>query len=192
MSEKTKPKKKLIACKIFKDELTAVLPERYEDMDITWLDPGLHYNLDKIETAVRDELREAKTQGADTRVFLGNGCHPDMCSMVDENGGKVLGSKNCIHAFCGEKLKELEQGRTTVITPGWIRYFSDMMEAAGWDEVDIRQNLGRYDRILLMDTGVNPVSDEDLLEYFEKTQIPVEVEQVNLDHFREKVIELLR
>lgn len=184
-------RKKLIACKIFKNELTAVLPEKYKDIDIIWLDPGLHYDLGKIEVAIKNELKQAKTEGADARVLFGNACHPDMCSIVEENDGKILGSKNCLHAFCGEKLRELEQDRTTVVTPGWIRYFSDMMEAAGWDEVDIRMNLGRYDRILLMDTGVNPISDEELLEYFEVIQIPVEIEQTDLEHFKEKLAEVL-
>jgi hypothetical protein len=30
------------------------------------------------------------------------------------------------------------------------------MTAAGWDEVQIRQNFGRFDRFLLLDTGINP------------------------------------
>lgn len=42
-------KKKIIACQVFADELLAVLPEEYRGIDITWLDPGLHWNLDKLE-----------------------------------------------------------------------------------------------------------------------------------------------
>ena len=42
-------KKKLIACQIFTDELSAVLPEKYKDINITWLDAGLHMNLDKLD-----------------------------------------------------------------------------------------------------------------------------------------------
>ena len=46
--EMTMVKKKLIACQIFTDELLAVLPEEYKDIDITWLNAGLHMNLDKL------------------------------------------------------------------------------------------------------------------------------------------------
>lgn len=45
----TMVKKKIIACQVFTEELLAVLPEEYRDVDITWLDAGLHFNLDKLE-----------------------------------------------------------------------------------------------------------------------------------------------
>ena len=44
--EMTTIKKKIIACQIFTEELLAVLPEEYRDIDITWLDAGLHSNLE--------------------------------------------------------------------------------------------------------------------------------------------------
>ena len=185
-------KKKIIACQIFTDELLAVLPEQYKDIDITWLDAGLHANLDKLEKALKRALMDAASEGADTRVFLGNGCHPDMCSIINSHGGKILETKNCVEAFCPESIDELEQNRTMFITPGWIRFFPNLMAALGWDEVDVRQNFGRYDQILLMDTGINPLSEEEILEFYDLTQTPIEIQQISLDHFRAKLIEVLR
>ena len=185
-------KKKISACQIFTDELPAVLPEEYRDIYITWLDPGLHYNFDKLEIALKQALKDAATEGADARFLFGNGCHPDMCHIINSHCGKILGTKNCVEAFCHESDDELEQNRTMVITPGWIRFFPSMMAAAGWDEVDIRQNFGLYDRFLLMDTGINPLSEEEILEFYDLTQVPVEIQQISLDHFRAKLIELLR
>ena len=66
------------------------------------------------------------------------------------------------------------------------------MAAAGWDEVDVRQNFGRYDRFLLMETGVNPLSEDEKLAFYDLTQVPIEIRPISLDHFRAKLIEMLR
>ncbi|ACN15530.1 hypothetical protein HRM2_24360 [Desulforapulum autotrophicum HRM2] len=184
-------KKKLIACQIFADELLAVLPEVYKDIEITWLDPGLHMNMEKLETTIEQALKNAVAEGADARVLFGNGCSPEMCNIISRHGGKILGAKNCIDAFCHERVDELEQNRTVIMTPGWIRFFSNLMAEAGWDEVDVRQNWGRYDRILLLDTGVNPLSDEELLAFYDLIQVPIETQPTGLDYFREKLMEVL-
>lgn len=185
-------KKKIVACQIFTDELMAVLPDEYKDIDITWLDAGLHANLDKLEIALQEALKDAVTEGADARVLFGKGCHPDICKITNDKGEKILGAKNCVEAFCHENIDELEQNRTMVITPGWIRFFPNLMAELGWDEVDVRQNFGRYDRILLLDTGINPLSDEEMLEFYDLTQVPIEIQQIRLDYFRTKVADVLR
>ena len=185
-------KKKIIACQIFKDELLSTLPEEHKDIDITWLDAGLHWNLDKRETALKQALADADKEGADVRFLFGHGCHPDMCHIVNSHGGKILEAKNCVEAICHESIYELEKNRTMVITPGWIRSSSNMMTAAGYDEVDIRQKFGFYDRFLLMDTGINPLSEEEILEFYDLVQVPIEIQPIGLDPFREKLIEVLR
>ena len=149
-------------------------------------------NLDKLETTLKQALKDAAEEGADVRVLFGNGCHPDMCHIINNHGGKILGAKNCVESFCHESIDELEQNRTMVITPGWIRFFPNLMAAAGWDEVDVRQNFGRYDRFLLMDTGINPLSDEEILAFYDLTQVPIEIQHISLDHFRAKLLEVLR
>ena len=187
----TTAKKKIFACQIFSDELFAVLPTEYKDIDIAWFDAGLHAHLDKLESTLKQALRDAAKEGVDARVLLGDACHPDMCCIINDCGGKNLETKNCVTALCHQNIDELEKNRTMVITPGWIRFFPNLMAGLGWDEVDVRQNFGRYDRILLMDTGVNPLTEEELLEFFDLTQVPIEIQQISLDFFRKKLLELL-
>jgi len=45
---------------------------------------------------------------------------------------------------------------------------------------------------LLIDTGINSLSEEEILAFYDLTQVPVEIQQIDLDHFRAKVIEVLR
>lgn len=102
-------KKKIIACEIFTDELLAVLPETYRNIDITWLDSGQHMDLDKLEMTLKQEIRDAETEGVDLRFLFGNACHPDICHIINNHDGNILGTKNCIEAFCHENIEELEK-----------------------------------------------------------------------------------
>lgn len=58
-------KKKIIACQIFTDELLAVLPEENKDIDINWIDAGLHANIDKLEITLEQSLKDSVEQGSD-------------------------------------------------------------------------------------------------------------------------------
>lgn len=182
---------KIIACQVFTDELLAVLPEKYKNADILWLDAGLHWNLDKLETQLSQALEAAEAEGAQVKFLYGRGCHPDICPIADKHGGKILTAQNCVEAFCPKETDDAEQGRTMVITPGWIRASANMMAEAGYDEVDIRQNFGFYDRFVLKDTGVNPLTEEEILEFYDLIQVPIEIEQISLDYFRDQLSELL-
>ncbi len=115
-----------------------------------------------------------------------------MCKKINDHDAKILGAKNYVQAFYQEDIQELEKNRTIVMTPGWQRLFPQMMAERGTDEVDVRQEFGRYDRILVLDTGINPLSDDEILEFYDLTQVPIEIQQVSIEHFRSKVIELLR
>ena len=79
------------------------------------------------------------------------------------------------------------------MTPSWVRVWPEAMKKyLGWSEVDFRMNLGRYERILILDAGLAPLSDEETLEFFDLVQVPVEIESLNLDHFHDVLMELLK
>ena len=63
------------------------------------------------------------------------------------------------------------------------------MEGQGWDEIDARQSFGFYDKILLLDTGIMEINDEDLLEFFEYTQVPIEIETIDLAEFKGHIVQ---
>ena len=180
----------IIACRVFEDEFRAVMPED-ADLEITWISAGLHADPDALHLELERALSKRGEQEMDIRIIFGTGCDPEIHRLALRYGATTAGVKNCIEAFCGDRQKELEANRTMVMTPGWIRAWPEIMEAQGWDEVDVRMNMGRYDRILLLDAGINPMSDEELIEFFDLVQIPVEVETLDLGLFRENLIKAL-
>lgn len=180
----------IIACKVFADELQHVLTDE-EGVEIIWVDAALHADLPRLEKELTQALVAAGEKEDKVRLFLGVGCLPDIVKLARQFGVPFSTVKNCLEAFLGSKVKELEQDRTILMTPGWIRAWPAIMASLGWDEVDVRINLGSYNRILLLEPGINPLTDEEILEFFDLVQVPLEVEPLNLEHFRTTLAELL-
>lgn len=186
----------LIACKIFEEEINHVLQRERETFDVqmVWLDAGLHADIALLQNKLTSATDKAKEIGEDNvRVLYGQGCLPGIDSLAAQKGVPVASAKNCLEAFVGgDKLKDLENNHTMVMTPSWVRVWPKAMkEFLGWSEVDLRMNLGRYERILVLDAGLATLSDEEILEFFDLVQVPVEVESLNLDHFHDILIKLL-
>jgi hypothetical protein len=185
-----KPTKVIIACKVFADELQHVLKNE-EGVEIIWIDAALHADLPRLAQELTRALAAIGENQENVRVFLGVGCNRDLVELAGKFGVSCSTVKNCLEAFVGNKVRELEQDRTMLMTPGWIRAWPGIMDSLGWDEVDVRINLGRYNRILLLEPGINPLNDEEILDFFDLVQVPIEVEPLDLQHFRSTLAELL-
>ena len=99
--------------------------------------------------------------------------------------------KNCIEALLGKDAPEIRDTKTMIMTPGWVRAWPAMMEALGWNEVDVRINLGRYERILVIDAGIEPLTDEETLWFFDLVQVPWRSERSTSPSFRDLLSGLL-
>ena len=185
--------KSLIACKIFEHELNEVLSSD-TDVAVYWIDAALHANPIRMKKELTDAITAVeKDRVGDICFLFGNGCHPDIWEITESCGAQLPSAKNCIQAIIGpEKTKQLEANRTMVITPGWITAWPGIMAGLGWDEVDVRINLGRYDRILLLDPGIFPINDEEILAFYDLVQVPIEIECVELTYFHNLIGQILQ
>jgi hypothetical protein len=173
-------KRTLIACGIFDEELKcalAHLDDRYE-VTVVRIPPGYHCIVEQLEAALTEALGDGRAADrASTRLLIGRSCLPDMKGFCAREGVRCLPTANCLTAMAGdERVKQLEDGRTMVITPAWIRKMFLAPEGIPshlrWDPADFRANFGRYDRILVLGTGVPP-TDEEILECFDLFGNPV-------------------
>ncbi|MDR2352121.1 MAG: DUF1638 domain-containing protein [Deltaproteobacteria bacterium] len=187
----------LIACNIFEEELKAVL-ENQTDFEVKtiFLQAGLHNDMDLMTKELNEAFQKVTEGDPAVRLLLGYGCHPDLIGSSEITKFPVLSTKNCLGALLGEaKIMELEQNKTMVITPAWIRkvWFADngMRHILGWDDTDFRLNFGRYDRILVLDFGLSPLTDEEILDAFSVVEVPIEVESFPLDHFEKFLLDFL-
>ncbi len=177
-------RRKIIACQIFENEVNALYSE-IDTIEFHWIDAALHADPEKMKNAISTAISEIGPAKFAIDFLFGNGCHPDMCTIAQAHGVALPTEKNCIHAFIGQKMaEELEQNRTMIISPGWLDAWQGIVKGMGWDEVDVRINMGRYDRILLLDPGLAPLDDERLIAFYDHVQVPIEIMEINLDHFK--------
>ncbi len=177
--------KHVIACSIFQKELAAII-KRKVMLNIHWIDAALHANPDKMEKEISAVVSSIETNNDDIRLLFGNGCHPDMGVIAEKCGSaRLCNEKNCIQAFLGiEQTQQIEKDRTMIVSPGWLVAWQNIMDGLGWDKIDVRINMGMYDRIVLIDPNVSDISDEMIIEFFDLVQVPVETFEITLDTFK--------
>lgn len=184
--------KVFIGCSMLKEEINNVMENLKLENNIFFIDAALHVNLDQLEQALKEKLDKIANQSQPI-ILVGNKCHPDIQSLAEKYNGKIVKASNCIELLLGDKMKELDQeAKTFYLTNGWLKRWRDIfVKGLGWDKVDARQNFGYYDRIVLIDTGLTEISEEDILNFFEYTQVPVEVYPTTLDHLKSELLYVL-
>jgi hypothetical protein len=180
----------VIACKVLEKEFRQSLPDN-ADIEIVWLEAGLHANLPRLEEALGTAIDKAKPSERKVSLLYGQGCHPEISSFLEKHGVAAFPVKNCIEALLGKDAPEIKDTKTMIMTPGWVRAWPAIMDALGWNEVDVRINLGRYERILIVDVGIEPLTDEETLSFFDLVQVPVEIRKIDLSIFRDLLSEIL-
>ena len=187
----------IIPCGIFQWELEKILPviekELGEPVTPKLLSPALDVSEAKLESDVKEGLAFFDNQRCG--LLYGSMCHPDMAGLSKQSGSVYPNPANCAAIFLGaEKKKELDAaGNFYYISSGGLRLWRKIYkEERGWDEADARMNFGYFEKIIVLDTGIFEISEEDLFEFFDFTQIPVEVTPISLDHFKSVVLDTCR
>lgn len=119
-------------------------------------------------------------------------CTHDIEKIVTRCHGRIPEAGNCIETLLGKEVAhKLQKNRTTLMTPAWIRMINDSIQDGRWTVTDARINLGMFDRIVILDFGIEPINDEMLMEFFDLTQVPVETLPAELDYFKTIIADLL-
>ena len=185
----------LIACPIFRKELESVLAELNLSPRINYMHYTIHNNPLKMEEQLQEGVDKASRAGGEVRFLVGKHCKGkrDITEVVDDCGGKIPQARNCIDMLIGDELaKSLQKNRTSLMTPAWIRMINQSIQDGQWSITDARLNLGWYNKILILDTGVDPLSDEQIMEFYDLTQVEIDILPVHLKHFKGLLQELLQ
>ncbi len=190
----------LIACGMMREEMEVVFEGfaaagRPVPAGVTYLDPALHVRLERLEAALDDSFRQLVPVCGRGRVqaVYGRLCHPDLPDLVARHGGTPPAVDNCFGYLLGPEKKRLEaEASTYFLTTGWLARWEKIFRVDhGWDEVDARLNLGLFERIVLIDDGLHPYGDEDILAFFDYAQVPIEIVPANLEHLAKSLLTLL-
>ena len=185
--------KNLIYCPIFRDELRAVL-DHPSGIIFHELGFDVHTHSAIMQKQLSEAVLESQQRGGGLCILVGKECECDVpiSEIAREYNGRLPEYINCIEIFLGrEKTLELQKNRTVLMTPAWIQMIQNAIATDLWTVEDARMNLGWYDRILLLDTGVTPISDEEIMAFYDLVQVPIEFMDIDLDHFRSVVEKLI-
>lgn len=188
-----------LGCGVFQLELEKVLAEFEQEQlfdcefSTVYLPVRVHVDLKKLQEEV---VKALDTVQADKVIFLfGEKCHPLFDEFLRGYDLVRLRGASCWGIFLGELLPDGQprDPKTFYMTPSWLVKWREFFDP-GWgvDEVCMRQAFAFYDNIVLVDTGVYDYTDEDILEFFEHTQVPIEIEAGDLTFFKNSMIEAVR
>jgi hypothetical protein len=190
----------VLSCGIYRLELEKILPEIQEelgaDLSVNYLPPALDVNETHLAAAITEGLKTLADKGIrPTMLLYGRMCHTDMAGVIKDTGAIHPQTANCVEAFLSpEKKKEMDAtGNVYYLTMGGLKLWREIYQQGhGWDAVDARINFGSFDKIVVLDCGLFPIPDEALFEFFEFTQVPVEVMPISLDYFKGVVLGVCR
>ncbi len=129
-----------------------------------------------------------------TNLLVGGECHCETAigGIAKKYHAACPKEKNCIEIFLGkEKTKKLQENRTSIITRGWVNMLTKFSENNACSE-EVRIMMGWFDRLLYIDSGFNPLTDEEILTFYDLVQVPIEFEQFDLNYFQEVVEHLIQ
>jgi hypothetical protein len=198
MNKRTIP---VLSCGIYQAELEKILPEIEEELGVKlgarYLPPALDVNETRLAGAIAGGLSEIRDAGDAKPVLLlyGRMCHTDMAGITRDTGAVYPAAANCVEMFLSpEKKKELDAtGNAYYLTMSGLKLWREIyLQGHGWDAVDARINFGSFDKIIVLDCGLFEITDEALFDFFEFTQVPVEVMPITLDYFKGVILDLCR
>jgi len=201
----------VLACGVFQLELEKILPEIQSELAcgsnqdevsaqggkielvVKFLPPALDANEDKLEAKLKEGI--ASAGGGKTALLYGSMCHPDMDSIASKSGSVFPARINCESIMLSpeEKAELNTQGNFYYLTTSSFKHWREIYQGErGWDEADARVNFGFFDKIIILDSGVAELSVEEIFEFFDFAQVPVEPMKISLDYFKSVVLDLCR
>ena len=183
----------ILSCGVFELELNKILNDIKkenlfkEDINIKYLPFGLHTNLDKLKTVITSNLDNIKS---DKIILLyGSKCHYMFHEFLKNYNNLItFKESNCIDLIIGDE-KTCSENKNLYITSGWVFKFDELNRfIKAVDIYDIRHQYGQYDNVIIADTGVCELTDDMIFDLFEKIQVPIEVQKVDINNFKSKIL----
>lgn len=185
----------ILSCGVFEPELNKILDDINkeklfkEDVNISikYLPFGLHTNLNKLRDVIINNLDNLKS---DKIILLyGSKCHYLFHEFLkDYNNIIKFSDSNCVELILGNEIKD-NNDKNLYITTGWVLKFDELNKFINAVDIyDIRQQYGQYDNVIIGDTGICEFSDDMIFNLFEKIQVPIEIQKVEINNLKNKIL----
>jgi hypothetical protein len=187
----------IISCGIFRLELEKIHSELEAELgcgvELDFLPSALDVKADLLEKAVTEKFVQHEKQK--TVLLYGSMCHTEWPRIIRTQGAVYPKPSNCAEILLSPERKKAFDERENIyfLAMSGLKNWKEIYrQDHGWDDADALVNFGYFEKIVVLDTGVFEISEEDLFEFFDYTQKPVEVMQISLDYFKSLVLDLCR
>ena len=188
----------ILSCGVFEPELNRVLREIKEenifneDINVKYLPFGLHSNLDKLKSEIVTNLDKIKNN----KVILlyGSKCHYNFHNFLKNYDNVItFNDANCMELIIkNDDKKSIIDNKNLYITSGWVLKFDELNDFINAvDMYDIRQQYGQYENIIVGNTNTFDITDDMIFDLFEKVKVPIEVENIDINNFKSKIIDAI-
>ena len=150
----------LISCGIVRKEIEKLIEKKKLDLDVVFLDAGLHAVYTKLEKAVTSALEEhSKSAQNGIVVLYGDMCHPRIKKIVKKYNAVKVDALNCIDCLFGGHKKLLQADPKCehfYLSPGWMpsnlkknKYFKEIFD---WNLEDVHDQFEELSGLIIIDS----------------------------------------
>ena len=185
----------IIACGIFKDEIERLSADLGFPFKARYLGPGLHVDFDELKDALEEELKRASSDSSQGIIVAYGQCHPKIDEIMKPYHAALMDCQNCVDAFISRQAveKKAREGLFFYLSPGWLDAWKDIFKRLGWDPEIARLHMGSFKGSVYIDTMKDAQErEEELLEFFDFTNLPFTIMPMELDHFKSLIIKAIK
>ncbi len=182
-----------IACSVFQPELKALQERGALDVPFHFLDSQLHMKPLELKELLETLVQKLRRQGRRVVLVYGD-CYPHMVDQTRAPGVSRTEGINCCQILLGkERYKALLRTGAFLLFSEWTKRWRELItRLAGLDKestLEMFQEL--HTKMIYLDTGVCAPPQKELQACSEYFHLPVEVEQVSLEHLLKTVRQAL-
>ena len=181
----------IIACGIFEKEIEALRTELGFPFEAHYLGAGLHVDFDDLSGALVAELEKCQKEGSEGTIVVYGQCHPKIEDILKPYHAALAACQNCVDAFITRKglEKKAQNGLFFYLSPGWLDAWKDIFSRLNWGPEEARMQMGSFRGSVYLDTLKDAAArEEELLQFFDFTNLPFEIMPVDLGYFKSLII----
>jgi diguanylate cyclase (GGDEF)-like protein/PAS domain S-box-containing protein len=184
---------KVIACSVFKAELSALSDRDIMPFPIRFFDSIFHMRPDELHDELMDIIKEEQSSGFRILLLCGD-CSARMTEMVTDRETVRVAAANCGEMLLGKQYhKSLVKKGAFLLFPEWMERWREVLfNFPGMDtELSIMMLRDLHTCFVYLNTGVRPVPHDELKACSAFFGLPYEVLDIGLDHLEKVVSEAI-
>jgi diguanylate cyclase (GGDEF)-like protein/PAS domain S-box-containing protein len=179
----------VVACSVFKPELTALADQGRLPFRVRFTDSGLHMYPERLQTELESLIQEERSSGAEVLLVYGD-CSTRMADLTVRRGIVRTAGTNCGEIFLGKaRHKELVKSRAFLLLPEWAERWKEILLRLPGADAELARTIVRdlHSRFVYVDTGVGPVPHETLRACSAFFDRPHEVLEAGAERFENTI-----